>query len=158
DALVSAPFCVYGGVAAAEPAARTALEEAAVELGERLGVGHVEFRNLAPRRDDWVRRTSLATFRKAIAADPERNLLGIPRKQRAEVRKAIDRGLVAAAGAEPDACWDLYARSVHRHGTPVYARRYFRDLARVFGADCEFFFVHREGRAVASLLSFYFRE
>ena len=158
DALVSAPFCVYGGAAATEPDARTALEEAAVQLGERLGVGHVEFRNLTPRRDDWVRHTSYATFRRAIAADPEQNLLEIPRKQRAEVRKGIDRGLVAHAGGEPDACWELYARSVHRHGTPVYARRYFRDLARAFGADCEFFFVRREGRPVASLLSFYFRD
>jgi FemAB-related protein (PEP-CTERM system-associated) len=158
DALVSTPFCVYGGVAASDAAARAALERAAVELGERLGVDHVEFRNLSPRRDDWERRESNATFRKAIAADPEQNLLGIPRKQRAEVRKGMERGLAAAAAPDPDLCWRLYARSVHRHGSPVYARRYFHDLARVFGRDCEFYFVRWEGRAVASLLNLYFRD
>lgn len=159
DALVSSPFCVYGGVAAVEPAAREALERAAVELGEKLGVAHVEFRNLKPRRDDWIRHESNATFRKPIEADPEKNLLAIPRKQRAEVRKGIERGLVARAGAAADAdrCWNLYARSVHRLGSPVYARRYFSDLAKAFGDDCEFYFIERDGRRVASLLNFYFR-
>lgn len=160
DALVSTPFCVCGGVAAADPAAREALERAAVELGEKLGVAHVEFRNLRPRRDDWVRHESHALFRKAIHDDPEQNLLAIPRKQRAEVRKGIERGLVGRVGTASDAdlCWQLYAKNVHRHGTPVYARRYFSDLATAFGQDCEFYFVERDGQPVASLLSFYFRD
>lgn len=158
DALVSTPFCVYGGVAAEDAEARAALERAAVELGERLGVDHVEFRNLVPRRDDWVRRTGFATFRREIAADADTNLLQIPRKQRAEVRKGIERNLVTVASRDADGCWDLYAKSVHRLGTPVYSRRYFRELARAFGTDCEFYFIRREGVPVASLLNFYFRD
>ena len=158
DALISTPFCVYGGVAAADPRARAALEDAAVALGERLGVDHVEFRNLVPRRDDWVRRSGHATFIRDIAPEPEANLLAIPRKQRAEVRKGIERGLATVASRDADGCWRLYARSVHRLGSPVYARRYFHDLARAFGGDCEFFFVHRDGVPVASLLNFYFRD
>src|ERR1051325_3523608 len=58
DALVWTPFCVYGGVAATSDRARALLEQAAVELGEKLGVDHVEFRNLRPRRDDWERHAS----------------------------------------------------------------------------------------------------
>jgi FemAB-related protein (PEP-CTERM system-associated) len=158
DALVSTPFCVYGGVAATSDRARALLEQAAVELGEKLGVDHVEFRNLRPRRDDWERHASHATFRKAISPDPEQNLLAIPRKQRAEVRRGIERKLVAAPGESADACWDLYAASVHRLGTPVYARRYFHDLKIAFGDDCEYWFVHRDGSLVASLLNFYFRD
>ena len=158
DALISTPFCVYGGVAAAEPAARAALEEAAFALATRLGVAHLEFRNLQPQREDWVRRANHSTFRRAIAADPAQNLQDIPRKQRAEVRKGIERGLVAGVRDDAARCWDLYATSVHRHGTPVYARRYFDDLRQAFGADCEFFFVWRDGQPVASLLNFYFRD
>lgn len=158
DALVSAPFCVYGGVAASSDTARAALEGAAVELGVKLGVGHVEFRNLRPRRDDWVRHSTNFTFRRAIEHHPEQNLLAIPRKQRAEVRKGIERRLVATASDDADLCWRLYAASVHRHGTPVYARRYFHDLKAAFGDNCEFWFVHHDGRPVASLLNFYFRD
>lgn len=158
DALVSSPFCVYGGVAADSDAARALLEAAAVALGEDLGVDHVEFRYLRPHRDDWVRLANNCTFRKAIVDDPDKNLLAIPRKQRAEVRKGLDRKLTAAAGDDADACWELYAASVHRLGSPVYARRYFHALKAGFGDDCEFWFVHRDGRPVASLLNFYFRD
>ncbi len=158
DALVSSPFCVYGGVAASSDSARRALEDAAVALGQQLGVDHIEFRNLHPRRDDWERHSSHATFRRAIEPDPAQNLLAIPRKQRAEVRKGMDRKLVAGPGGDSGLCWNLYAASVHRLGTPVYARRYFFDLKQAFGDDCEFFFVHRDGEPVAALLNFYFRD
>jgi FemAB-related protein (PEP-CTERM system-associated) len=158
DALISTPFCVYGGVAASDPRARAALEQAAVELGERLGVDHIEFRNLEPRRDDWVRHASHATFRKAIVDDAEQNLLSIPRKQRAEVRKGVERGLTAFVGNDLDLCWRMYARSVHRLGSPVHARRYFHELKRAFGDDCEAYFVSRDGQPVACVLNFYFRD
>jgi FemAB-related protein (PEP-CTERM system-associated) len=158
DALVSTPFCVYGGVAATTDAARTALEEAAVALGIRLGVAHVEFRNQRPRRDDWVRRASHATFRKPIEPSPEANLLAIPKKQRAEIRKAMTRGFVTAPSPDMDLCWSLHARTLHRHGTPVVARRYFHDLAAVFGRDCECFVLRHDERPLACLLSFYFRD
>ena len=131
DALISTPFCVYGGVATARADVRHALEEAAVALGVKLGVDHVEFRNLQPRRADWVQHATHATFRKAIVADPDANLLAIPRKQRAEVRKGMERHLVAAPTTDIDLTWDLYATSVHRHGTPVYARRFFHDLTQI---------------------------
>jgi FemAB-related protein (PEP-CTERM system-associated) len=158
DALVSTPFCVYGGVAATTDAARQALEQAAMDLGERLGVAHVEFRNLRPRREDWVRRTGHATFRKAIVPDPEANLLGIPKKQRAEVRKGITRHLVAGPTTDVDLCWTLHAHSMHRHGSPVPPRRYFHDLVRVFGRDCEYFVAQQHGQPVAAVQSFYFRD
>ena len=41
-ALVSLPFCAYGGVAAVETEAVAALHGAARELGERRGVDHLE--------------------------------------------------------------------------------------------------------------------
>ena len=158
DALISTPFCVYGGVVAMDLAAQEALERAAIELAERLGVGHVEFRNTSPKRDDWTRRDTFATFRRGISQDPDANLLAIPRKQRAEVRKGIEKNLLTVASRDADDCWSLYARSVHRLGSPVYARRYFRDLASAFGTDCEFFFILKDGAPVASLLNFYFRD
>jgi FemAB-related protein (PEP-CTERM system-associated) len=158
DALISTPFGVYGGVAASEPRARAALEDAAIELGERLGVDHIEFRNLEPRRDDWVRHASHATFRRPIVDDAEQNLLAVPGKQRAEVRKGIRRQLVAGPEQDIDLCWRLYARSVHRLGSPVHTRRYFHELKQAFGDDIEVFTVRRDGEPVACALNLYFRD
>ena len=44
SSLVSLPFCVYGGIAGGSPAVRQALDEAALALARRLGVGHLEYR------------------------------------------------------------------------------------------------------------------
>ncbi|MGI9332192.1 MAG: FemAB family XrtA/PEP-CTERM system-associated protein, partial [Gammaproteobacteria bacterium] len=44
NALISAPYAVYGGIVAASEDARSALDEAAVELSESLGVDYLELR------------------------------------------------------------------------------------------------------------------
>ena len=62
------------------------------------------------------------TFRKAILPDVEANLLAIPRKQRAMVRKGIKHGLQSEIDVSVDRFFALYADNVHRHGTPPFAQ------------------------------------
>ena len=157
-ALVSLPFCVYGGPAANEPEAEGALVAAASDLAERLGVEHLELRNRAPKCASWPRQDLYVTFRKSISADAAANLQAIPRKQRAMVRKALARNLKSEIDETPDRFFDLYADNVHRHGTPPLAKRYFARLLDTFAGASEILTVCTpEGRAVSSVLSFYFR-
>ncbi len=158
NALVSTPFCVYGGIVASTAAARESLDHAACELAERLGVDHLELRNLEPSGGDRPTKDLYVTFRKAIDPDPEKNMLAIPRKQRAMVRKGIGAGLVSEIDDGLDRFYDTYAASVHRLGTPVFSRKYFETLRSVFGKDCEVLSVQHEGRTVASVMNFYFRD
>jgi len=158
-ALTSLPFCVYGGVAATDAAAVPALHAAARDLAVRLGVGHLELRNRACREPDWPQQDLYVTFRKEIARDPEANMLSIPRKQRAMVRKGIKNGLRGEIDASVDRFFRLYADNVHRHGTPPLPKRYFAALQRIFGRDVEVLTVVDTGGApVSSVLSFYFRD
>src|SRR3546814_9579573 len=76
-------------------------------------------------------------FTRALDPDPEKNLLAIPRKQRAEVRKGIKLGLVGEIDDTVERFYDLYAESVRNLGTPVFGKRYFRALKEVFGEACE---------------------
>lgn len=157
--LVSLPFAVYGGVVASSPEAADALERSAQELGQRLGVAHLELRNVAPRHPDWPSQDLYVTFRKGILPDEGANLLAIPRKQRAMVRKGIARGLRSEVDPAVDRFFALYADNVHRHGTPGLPKRYFQALQRVFGADCDVQIVtDAEGRPLSGVLSFYFRD
>src|SRR5262249_33781677 len=119
DSLISLPFAVYGGVAASSEASASALEAEAVALAERLGVDHLELRNVTARHSDWPTQTLYVTFRKEILADPEANMLAIPRKQRAMVRKGIQRGLASSIDSTTERFFALYADNVHRHGTPA---------------------------------------
>lgn len=158
NALMSTPFCVYGGIVAATSAAYAALDQAACELAQRLGVDYLELRNLTPSGSARPRKDLYVTFRKTIDPDPEKNMLAIPRKQRAMVRKGIAAGLASQIDDDLDRFYDTYATSVHRLGTPVFARKYFEILREVFGRDSEVLTVVHEGRAVASVMSFYFRD
>ena len=159
NALVALPFAVYGGVAATTPDAVAALEAAAQDLARQLGVDHLEFRNLSPRHADWPTQDLYVTFRKAILPDVEANMLAIPRKQRAMVRKGINNGLLSQNDPTSDRFFALFADNVHRHGTPALSKRYFDTLLRVFGNDCRILTVTSpDGTPLSSVLSFYFRD
>jgi FemAB-related protein (PEP-CTERM system-associated) len=157
-ALVSLPFCVYGGIAARSERARRLLDEAAGALAEKWRVDHLEYRSLTPLHPEWTHTDLYVTFRKAIDPDVEHNLNEIPRKQRAMVRKGIKARLKSEIDKGVERFFAAYAQSVHRLGTPVFSRRYFQTLREVFGPDCEVLTVTRDGGLVASVMSFYFRD
>jgi FemAB-related protein (PEP-CTERM system-associated) len=158
-ALVSLPFAVYGGVAATTERAARALEERAQQITQALGAGHLELRHVRARHADWPAQDLYVTFRKAILPEEEDNLLAIPRKQRAMVRKGIKNGLASEIDPGINRFFALYADNVHRHGTPPMPRRYFQALQREFGRDCEILTVTGpDGRPLSSVLSFYFRD
>jgi FemAB-related protein (PEP-CTERM system-associated) len=158
-ALASLPFCVYAGPAASDPRTGDALIEAGARLARSLGVKHLELRNRVTRCPGWPQQDLYATFRKPILPDAEANLLAIPRKQRAMVRKGIANGLASEIDATVERFFALYADNVHRQGTPPFARRYFASLRKVFGDRCELLtVVDRRGRPVSGVLSFYFRD
>jgi FemAB-related protein (PEP-CTERM system-associated) len=159
NALVSLPFAVYGGVASNDEAAAVALEDAAQALARRLGVDHLELRQMQRRHEGWPAQDLYVTFRKAILPEEEANMLAIPRKQRAMVRKGIKNGLKSEIDPGVDRFFALYADNVHRHGTPALPRRWFQELQRVFAGDCEVLTVTGpEGRLLSSVLSFHFRD
>ena len=158
-ALVSLPFCAVAGVASSEPDTTAALHAAAQDAAKRLGVEHLELRNPAPRQPDWPRQDLYASFRKPLLPEVQANLLAIPRKQRAMVRKGIRHGLTSALDANVDRFFALYADNVHRHGTPPLPKRYFAALRNTFGADAEILTVEdASARPVSSVFSFYFRD
>ena len=159
NALTSLPFAVYGGVAARDAATAQALEDEAQRLAKTLGVQHLELRNLERRHADWPEQDLYVTFRKEILAEEEANMLAIPRKQRAMVRKGIKNGLISQLDAGADRFFALYADNVHRHGTPAMPKRYFEALLKVFGPDCEVLTVTTtDGKPLSSVMSFYFRD
>ena len=156
--LVSLPFCVYGGIAAIDAEAARALDSRAQALARDLGVGHLEYRHMDCFNADWPSTELYVTFRRAILPEVEANMLAIPRKQRAMVRKGIRNGLASEVDDGIDRFFGLYADNVHRHGTPALPHRYFDLLREVFGRDCEIRIVVHRGRPVSGVLSFYFRD
>jgi hypothetical protein len=145
-------------VVARDAAAHDALIREATSLAVRLGVGHLELRNQHAPEANMLTKDLYVTFRAPMDPDPEKNLLAIPRKQRAMIRKGIDAGLTSELDTDTDRCYKTYSDSVRHLGTPVFGRHYFRILKEVFGNDCDVLTVMRKEKLVASVLSFYFRD
>lgn len=159
NSLISNAFCVYGGPAALDDTAYDALDAAATELAERLGVDVLTYKLMAPRHDEWVRDSELyATFRKEISTDHDANMKAIPRKQRAMVRKGIKNGLRSEVDESAARFYPVYAESVHALGTPVFSRAYIDALRNEFGENCEILSIVRDQTVVSSVMSFYFRD
>ncbi|HEY0835327.1 MAG TPA: FemAB family XrtA/PEP-CTERM system-associated protein, partial [Azospirillum sp.] len=157
-ALVSSAFCVEGGPAAADAQAAAALTARAAELADALDVDYVEFRGTARAVPAWACKDDLyAVFRRPLAADPERALAAIPRKQRAVVRQSLQAGLNATIDDDPADFFRAYSQNLRSLGTPAFPRRYFRELKERFGDACEILAVHRDRRVVAGLITFTFR-
>lgn len=156
--LSALPFCVYGGIAAISDSARTRLDQAAQMLALHLEVDYLEYRNLQPFHQDWPTKDLYVTFRKAIDPDEEQNMLAIPRKQRAMVRKGIKYELQGDTDQDTGRFFHAYSASVHRLGTPVFSRKYFQLLKTVFAEDCELLVITKDGNVVSAVMSFYFRD
>jgi FemAB-related protein (PEP-CTERM system-associated) len=156
--LGSLPFCAYGGILADDEAAYRALDQTAQTLARQLKVGALEYRNQAAQHTDWPTKDLYVTFKKAIEPETEANMNAIPRKQRAMVRKGIKAGLMGEIDTDTTRFFQAYSASVHRLGTPVFSRKFFRLLKDEFGDDCEVLTIVLDGNVIASVMSFYFRD
>ena len=161
-ALVSSGFAVGGGVLAASDAAVDALLAEGWRLAVELGCPSLELRGgVMPTGEGWQHKLdSYAGFTRPLGADDEADLAAIPRKQRAEVRKALAVDMAVTVGlcaTDRLAHYAVYAESVRNLGTPVFPRRLFAAVLDRFGENVDILTVWHEGEAVASVLSLYHR-
>ncbi len=156
--LSSCAFCVYGGIIADDTESYAELDTKACELAKELGVDHLEMRNRTQMAEDRPYKELYVTFRKELDSDEEKNMLAIPRKQRAMIRKGIKKGLKSEIDEGIDRFYQAYSESVRNLGTPVFAKKYFKILKQVFKQDCEILIiVDEKGLLISGVMSFYFK-
>ena len=158
DALVSAGFGTGGGILADDGAAAGALAAAACALAESLGCASIELRGGAVPEGWRASAGVYANFSRELPADAESLLLSIPRRQRAEVRRALASDLETSAGSDRrhrDAHYRVYAESVRNLGTPVFPRALFDAALDEYGDEADIVIVWSGGRPLAALLNFY---
>ena len=159
-ALASSGFAVGGGILAEDDRIAAALADAAWALGERLNCPSVELRGGRVADPRWHAKDDVyAGFVRPLAADADAELLAIPRKQRAEVRRALGFDLTVETGTamrDRDAHYTVYAESVRNLGTPVFPRALFEAVLDGFGDEADILTVRHAGKAIASVLSLYY--
>lgn len=160
-ALVSSGFAVGGGILARNDQAVRLLADEAWRFAERHSVPTVELRGGAVPDDKWQHNQNVyAGFVTELADDDERQLLAIPRKQRAEIRKGLNSNLTVRVGSgtqDRNDHYAVYAESVRNLGTPVFPRALFDAVLDGFGKDADILTVLDAGKPVTSVLSLYHR-
>lgn len=158
--LISTAYGVYGGPAGVDSDVELALYRAAEEDAVQLGVGRLELRCLDDPGLDLPKADLHATFIKELPGTAEEVLSGMPKKSRADARKARrDHGLTLSEGVWylPDLVrlFHLNKRSL---GSPALPATFFARLANTFGDRTTVHVVKREGETVAAVMSFLFRD
>lgn len=160
NALVSAGFGVGGGILAGNDSIASALAETAWRLAEAAGCSTLELRGGGVPKGFVAASDIYASFERDLPASDDEILKSIPRKQRAEIRRARTFGLEVEVGRSPshrDSHYRVYAESVRNLGTPVFPRKLFEAMLDGFGDDADILSVLKDGRPVASVLTFYFK-
>jgi FemAB-related protein (PEP-CTERM system-associated) len=157
-ALVSSGFGVGGGIIAESPAAAAALAKQAEAYASQHGFGTIELRGgpIPAGWDTWSDKH--CGFERALASDDEAELIAIPRKARAEVRKGLGLGHRITIGRGRDdraAHYACYSESVRNLGTPVFPRKLFAAMLDAFSGSSDILTVWQGESPLASVLSFY---
>ncbi len=159
-ALISTPFCVYGGAIADSQYIERKLEDSAYNLGCELNVDFIQLRDREYKESEgpWIEHCHHSTFSCHIEETPETILTSIKRKQRAVIRHSLKNDLHWDNSTNPQLCYDIYAESVRNLGTPVFSDKLFVKLTEIFGEQCETLVI-RDGdnNAVSSVLSFFYK-
>jgi FemAB-related protein (PEP-CTERM system-associated) len=159
DCLVSMPLGVYGGVCADDGESYASLLEAGCALARKRDVRYLEMRNTHNRFPcDLPGRNLYVTFTADLSPGPEKLLQGLPRDTRYMVRKSQKAGLAWTEDLSIDEFYEIYARSVHRLGTPVFSKRLFSCIQKEFDGRCRLFGVRKGTQAIAGVLCLYFRD
>ena len=108
---------------------------------------------------DLPTKSLYVNFSRPISGSDEENLAAIPRKQRRMTRQGVKHGLRAEFGLQHlDAFYDVYARSVHTLGSPVFPRRLFIAISQEFQKECELLTIWKDERVVAGVLTLLYED
>ena len=158
--LVSVPYAVYGGIVADDADTANALFGEARMLADACGARCIDFRSRSRVIASLTPNERYVSFAKTLPDDPDQVLGTLPRKARAAARKArFDYRLTATFGADQlRTVWRLYTISMKRLGSLNYPFEFFERLADRFAENTLVSCIRHEGRPVAGLVTFAFRD
>ncbi len=158
--LVSIPYGVYGGPLGASREVEQALVTEATRMADLERVGFLELRYLDDPGQALVGSSLYSTFIRDLPEKREDVLARMPKKARAEARKAVgEHGLELVSGVwYVDDLYRLFLRNKHGLGSPALPPRMFAELVREFRDRLHVHIVRYQREPVAAVMSFVYRE
>ena len=154
--LVSVPYGVYGGAIGTSAAVRDGLLDAAIAEAERSKVSLLELRYEDDPGREFQKSDLYWTFQRELPDTPEGVLAMMPKKARAEARKARKRhGLELTEGHwYTDDLYRMFLANKHSLGSPALPARHFHLLLERMRERIFVHLVRRGSEPLAAVMSF----
>jgi serine/alanine adding enzyme len=132
--IVSMPYFNYGGVCADDEQSKCLLVEEAIRLAKELAAKHIEFRQETSLNHGFKEKTLKVSMRLAFPPTSDDLWKSFPSKLRSQIRVPQKGGLQSRIGRleELDGFYDVFSRNMRHLGTPVYPKRFFREILEAF--------------------------
>ena len=168
SALIAVPYLNGGGVLADDEETRRMLVDAACDLGIKLRVKYMEFRE----RDrslsgvsNLVERSHKVVMRLPLLNDSQKMLMSFPTKLRTKIRRPEKSGFrveeysgASANISSVEAFYRVFARHMRDLGTPVYPKSLFASVFRAFGERCRILLATHEGTPTSCGMTIGYRD
>ena len=153
SSMTSLPFVNYAGVMADSPETGEELIRVAQEIARERRCGHVELRHTSRQFPNLPSKRHKVAMRLELGGSMWDRL---DRKVRNQIRKAEKSGLTVERGGDElvDDFYDVFARNMRDLGTPVYSKRLFQEVLRVFPERAQIHIVRLSGRPVAAGMTY----
>ena len=152
DFIVSLPYFNYGGPCAVDSASHAALVATAIETAKAEGVEHIEFRCQRSQDMGLAIKTSKVSMRLALPPDSEVLWNSFSSKLRSQIRRPLKEGMRVALGRVDllDDFYEVFAINMRDLGTPVYPKRFFRNMLESFSETSSICAVYSGAKPVAA--------
>lgn len=158
--VVSMPFFNYGGVLANNLETSEKLIQAAGQWADEIGAQHIELRHLKPIGMTLPRREDKVSFWLPLPDDVEQLWNSFKPKVRAQIRRPAELKPKTRFGGEEllDDFYQVFAHNMRDLGTPVYGKRFFRQMLNAQGGRGRLVVVYLDRKPVGCAFLLGFRE
>jgi len=154
--LISMPYATYGGPLGDDPEIERALVERAKLLAVELAASYLELRCVDEPAMELVPSSLYCTFVRDLPQDPAEVLARMPKKARAEARKARERHALELSSGHwyVDDLERMFLANKHELGSPGLPSAHFRAILEQFDRSVSVHLVRQGERPLSAVMCF----
>ena len=157
--LTSNAFFNYGGPLAINAEVEQQMVDALEHQAKILAAKHLELREVSGRANYPVRTHKVSMI---LPLEPDASQLwqSFSSKLRAQIRKGESHGLRCRFGTEAllDDFYSVFSQNMRDLGTPVYAKRFFKNLLQMSAWHCKIVVLYQGERPVSAAMLLGYRD
>ena len=131
---VSMPFFNYGGICAEDESTQNLLIAEAIRIAKDQKSHHIEFRQEKSLNHAFPEKTSKVSLRLKLPVSSDDLWKSFPSKLRSQIKVPQKAGMTTRFGGidELESFYDVFSENMRHLGTPVYPKRFFRNILEKF--------------------------